>query len=426
MAPKASAPTVSSVKKLLMRIGSATSGRKNVLLTRLSHDLGNHKMPLSEEPSQSEKVRILSIDMGIKNLAFCIADVHANALSRITSGAPIPMKIEAWRRLDVVEEVTAASFQRSESNTKQKSEDAELEDDEAADPYTPSTLSRTAYQLIMQTFLPYKPDVVLIERQRWRSAGGPSIQQWTVRVNTLEGMLWALFTGFRERSNRTVPSGNSKNEVGNGKSYDIWGVDPKRVGNFWSSRTQSALEDEIDFGPEGEVTEFLESSKTAVKTSRRGAVEKKAKIELLRSWLLHDSPATQNPVAKASTIDDEAMSPAIAFSFSKEAESTRKSLLTEKSRGGRAKGKSVGKELRKLDDVTDCLLQAAAWVAWEGNKLTISQQRQKEEEVADLSRKSTEVPKPAARASRTSIKKTTTPKTKKKKEKSAVVDVGIS
>jgi cruciform cutting endonuclease 1 len=355
-------------------------------------------MPLPNISSRFGKVRILSIDMGIKNLAFCVADVQMHTHPEKTSDAFIHMDIQAWRRLDAVEEVTATSPERDEWSTPPASDD-----EEAVDPYAPSSLSQTAFHLITQTFLPYKPDVVLIETQRWRSGGGPAIQQWTVRVNTLEGMLWALFTAFQTRPSQLSSSVRSKTELK--KSYEIWGVDPRRVGAYWvgqevkeevstkgkkSPRTKPASEDEVEFGPE--ITEFQRT----VKKSSRGKVEKKAKIDALRSWLRREPPATApsvEPLAKGSSMmDDEEVPPAITFSFSEEAERTRTSLLAERAMLLQRKDKSVVKVPRKMDDVTDCFLQAAAWVAWESNRLRIKQdiEKREEEEAADAAQSAIE------------------------------------
>lgn len=319
--------------------------------------------------------------MGIKNLAFCVADVQtrapggskkgSTAKSKTEQELALEMRILAWRRLDVVDEVSKATSDavspqspdiQPPSNSIAKSVD-EGEDSEG--PYTPGALSTTAYTLVKNTLLPHKPDIILIERQRWRSMGSPSIQQWTVRVNTLEGMFWAILTALRGRATHV---------------YDVFGVDPKRVGHFWlgqeietetesstakkkpkASKTKSkkaikqADGEEIDVGPEGEVEEVLENNKTATATKKlsRSKAEKKAKIQLLRSWLTKSKPSVESKD-----------SPVLEFAFNEES-GTVKDALCETEKKGKGKSKI------KMDDVTDCFLQAAAWVAWEGNRVRV-------------------------------------------------------
>jgi cruciform cutting endonuclease 1 len=91
-------------------------------------------------------------------------------------------------------------------------------------------------------------------------------------------------------------------------------------------------------------------------------------------------------------MDDEEVPPAITFSFSEEAERTRTSLLAERAMLLQRKDKSVVKVPRKMDDVTDCFLQAAAWVAWESNRLRIKQdiEKREEEEAADAAQSAIE------------------------------------
>lgn len=314
--------------------------------------------------------------MGIKNLAFCVAEVKLGGSTSeedgtIKSNAGTKMNVISWRRLDVVEEVSRSMEKRKEET------ESVVNKEDTEDPYTPSALSSTAYTLLAQTLLPYKPDIILIERQRWRSSGGVAVQQWTVRVNTLEGMLWAILTALRAVSKST----NSQNQTleSRNSGYEIFGVDPKRVGNFWmgenlladsSKKWKKEVEDELVVGPEGEVEEFAGGKRrSAVKKLSRGKAEKKAKIQLLRSWLTPEDRSTVASHSRGSSDELGGTSPAIGFTFSPDAETTRAALCTtEKAKGGRKRAKTDVPELKKLDDVTDCFLQAAAWVAWEANR----------------------------------------------------------
>jgi cruciform cutting endonuclease 1 len=353
MVRASSGVTVHTLRKLLLSIGSATSGKKELLLHRLPQDVQKSRLPRS---SGNGKTRILSIDMGIKNLAFCVIDIPGSlseknpGTSKTKTTPKIPVQVQAWRRLNVVDEVAASSL----STDLVPSEKAE----EAEDPYTPSALSKIAFSILSKTLLPYKPDIILIERQRWRSASSPSIQQWTIRVNTLEGMFWAMLEAIRALSR---PLHNETQAEGLG--YRVHGVDPKRVGQFWLQYGEEDMDekgsvgkDDIGAGPEGEIEEVV-----GVKKISRTKAEKKAKIQLLRSWL----------GAPISTGRSTA-SPAMTFTFSEEADKTKQALCApEKKRTGKRTVKTEMTESTKVDDVTDCFLQATAWVAWEQNRLRL-------------------------------------------------------
>ncbi|KAF2256409.1 ribonuclease H-like protein, partial [Trematosphaeria pertusa] len=366
-------PTVKNIQKLLLRIGSATSGKKDVLLSRLQKDMRISKIPDSD--NWTKRTRILSIDMGIKNLAFCVADVR---LSSEESSATT-MEIRAWRRLDVVEEVS----KRSGIKKREFAKEGTGEDEERPDPYAPSSLSDTAYTLLKRSLLTYAPDIILIERQRWRSSGGSAIQQWTVRVNTLEGMLWAILTALRTECRITTRREDFKKY-----NYRIFGVDPKRVGGFWlgdrgkvegvKRRSKKEGAEEVGLGPESETEDGvgLEGGGKAGGKLSRGKAEKKAKIWLLRSWLDREPPSTALSKHTKPSPDEEEVPAAqayISFSFFHHAEATRQTLLyATDAASERSKRTNIRKgDVKKVDDITDCFLQAAAWVAWEENRRAI-------------------------------------------------------
>src|SRR5438093_977148 len=101
-----SALRLQDLKLLASKCGVALSGTKPLLLKRL-HD------EITCTPHAPPKTRVLSIDMGIRNLAFCILDIppkvfiNAEPVSS-TSDAPIDVvaaeelpQIQAWQRLSV-------------------------------------------------------------------------------------------------------------------------------------------------------------------------------------------------------------------------------------------------------------------------------------------------------------------------------------
>ena len=53
-------------------------------------------------------------------------------------------------------------------------------------------MAQIALNFIQTHILPQNPTHILIERQRFRSSSSPAILDWTIRVNTLEAMIYAI------------------------------------------------------------------------------------------------------------------------------------------------------------------------------------------------------------------------------------------
>ncbi|PVH98556.1 ribonuclease H-like protein [Periconia macrospinosa] len=402
------APTVKRLQNVLQQIGCATSGKKDALHGRILHAISTPPTLISRK-----ETKILSVDMGIKNLAYCVAKVTPS--SSETRG-PATMDILAWRRLDLTEETWKYSSKNvvppvEEEGGKEESETEEMEEEK--DVFSPKNLSSTAFSLVRE-LLKHEPDVILIERQRWRSAGSSAIQQWTVRVNSLEAMLWAMFTAFRGMSSvdRFENSAGGRKE----KDFEVYSVDPKRVGNYWLDSMQvnsrpplppnkaarkrsSKTSPEPLEGPDNETAPIA-----ATKPPPRAKAEKKAKIQILRTWLDRVSPSTALPLELQTQPDDTSLPllprPDIHFAFTSKSQPTntsthnsdnpstvaideedpviaRAALLratspatsptTKRAKKGESSvtDKAISRKEKKIDDITDCFLQAAAFVAWQ-------------------------------------------------------------
>lgn len=345
--------TADALKGLLTRIGSASSGTKSTLLARFQRDVRQSGVQIQAGASRKpceRTLRIMSIDMGIRNLAFCDAEVTYPALGTQESDLDAAMKVLRWRKIDLV---SGKDDQGARSSEDGQAALEPAEDDE--NQYSPSVLSRTAYRLITEEVLSASPDVILIEKQRWRSGGGSAVQQWTVRVNTLEAMLWAILETLK-----SVPEDPKRGSAK--RDYRVYAVDPKRVGQYWLSRHARALQEKNEgiSSPSSP-----ESPSASPQRASRSKAEKSAKIALLRAWLAPSTLSTA-PSSPAHT-------PRIALAIAPAAEATRAALLPRAAaprRRTKGAGAALGvpAEMKKLDDVTDCFLQAAAWVAWELNR----------------------------------------------------------
>lgn len=375
MLPKIRSITAKTLQSLLVRIGSISSGTKDVLYTRFNRDLWRPRLfdlrpdwKARQEKEWGRKLRIVSIDMGIKNLAYCDVEVDYPA-SAVNLNATLD--VIRWDKIDLVS--TTRSY-RSHLADPQLIKEGSAEADEDADPYSVDVMSRTAYWVVKQVILSARPDIILIERQRWRSASSAAIQQWTVRVNTLEAMIWSILDTLK--AERLIVKKRLQ-EVDDKREYEVYGVDPKRVGQFWLGQHARALGKKQNGEVEVNVVQRPvqeEEGKKPAKVGKRKA-EKNAKIAILRSWLTSDTLST----APSATLAD----PVITFNIQGLATKAMEALslpklrtkrTTKKNRAATETAETVskiaksGSEINKLDDITDCFLQAAAWITWESNR----------------------------------------------------------
>jgi len=224
---------LAQLKLLAFKCGISTSGTKPILITRLQDEITRTPR---QQPSP---LRILSIDMGIRNLAYCCIDVPKSLPNRLPS-------IRAWHRL-------AVSTTPEELEVKP---DDGVETIPIKEVFNPATLSSAAYTLLRKKLLLENPTHILIERQRFRSMGSRNILEWTVRVNMFESILYAILCTLKGEG------------VWNG---DVQAIAPGKVGPFW-------VGEEID----GAESKKERKSKSA-KIRNKGA-----KIDLVRSWLEND------------------------------------------------------------------------------------------------------------------------------------------
>lgn len=296
------------LKKLAIACGVASSGTKAILAQRLeatTNTLAQKKSVLTSDQG------ILSIDMGIRNLAFAylVAPTSPprahNKRSLAEVHAPVPgVDVKLWNRMVLADPHLG--------------QDAHVEEAK----WSPSYMADMTLGLVQNVLLGMEspPAYILIERQRFRSGGGSAVQEWTLRVNTLEAMLYST--------------------LGTLKSCGRWSgqvipISPKRVGPFW-------LE---GLGP-SEISQSVGAKSDLGKIAK--AKHKKAKIDLVGNWLQEGKiiPSGQAQAMVSSYIERW------------NGKRTKKSL---------DETESAQERLQKLDDLADSLLQGLAWIKWQDN-----------------------------------------------------------
>ncbi|OQD85215.1 hypothetical protein PENANT_c010G01474 [Penicillium antarcticum] len=397
----------------LQRIARATgiqsSGTKGVLVERIATELNlqhttagclpptsskRKSKPVGLSPSstnddmqfkQQRPWSILSIDMGIQNLAFAhlrIPSSSESAPASLDSDHPPTLELTAWHKLAVSEisnlnliPTTSENLSTTSETTlpiaKAQSKDSEKEKEN----YTPSLYAQNAYKLITSLLEAYNPTHILIERQRFRSGGGSAVQEWTLRVGVFEGMLYAILHALREERGGTL------------QNVVVQGIEPRRVVRYW-----------LEGGTKRDADEKGEDSKAKKLTARD---IKKAKIDLVAHWLSsarkHQNAAsgegevcTTKPGSLADTkivLADSSESPIlqnISAGYLRKwlDQATRKSKTTKTKTKDRtivtespciasiAQGMALTPTTAaidpgKLDDLADCLLQGVTWVEWQ-------------------------------------------------------------
>jgi cruciform cutting endonuclease 1 len=360
----------------------------------------------SADLSQSNPAKqwsILSIDMGIQNLAFAHLLVPRSDSQAVGINAehPRPPVLTAWHRL-AISEITNLNLRPRDNTGIIKTDEPISGSDDDADSsqatlpigtvkdlpvksaksakednlYYPDIYAANAYTLITSLIAAYRPTHVLIERQRFRSGGASAVLEWTLRVGIMEGMLYAVLQTLRQERGGDVAD------------LIVRGIEPKRVVRYWLEGGFGSPvlgKEEVD-----EKSEDLEKTKEKKPTARE---VKKAKVDLVGRWL---SAAMQNTNACPDTdggikklelgiaadnkiiLADKSVSPAlhdVAGAYMRKWQG--------KSQTKKAKGKKGSPtlspvspqpdmsddvatvDLGKLDDLADCLLQGVTWVEWE-------------------------------------------------------------
>ncbi|KIX10630.1 uncharacterized protein Z518_01714 [Rhinocladiella mackenziei CBS 650.93] len=310
--------TLDKLHRLAVSIGSPCSGTKAVRIEGIRDAVSR----ASNSGREGGGLSLLSIDMGIKNLAFAhlTAPVMRSADSTRHLQYDKPT-LQAWRRMAASElSNDAASPSSSELSygSGQNGEEAAARNivPNGKESFEPLDYAAHAYRLMKYMLQAYKPNQVVIERQRFRSGGQAAVLEWTIRVGVFEGMLYSVLRALTEEG---VIQLNAEP------------VQPTRVNRYW-----------------------LEGGNVSVSPSKKrltGREVKKVKIDLVGKML--DRQDMKSNVRISGNLKP----------FTDEFVSTWKNT---------AKGKrAASPDIFKLDDLADCLLQGLAWIDWQNNRSRI-------------------------------------------------------
>lgn len=363
--------SLAELQTLCSSCGLPKSGTKAVLSRRL-RDAARQFQPVP--PS----ARILSIDLGLRNFAFSLltpAPPPARAPPTPTPSSPLtlPVHLHAWQRLDLtsptlftttaatnlIEPAQQDAISGKDGPPASATTMIREEEEEEAPAFSPSPqeLAALTARLVRTALLPLAPTHVLIERQRYRTGGGPAVLEWTLRVNALEAMLHAAFATLGELAGPPAAAAGHE-ERRRRRRRRVMVVDsvvPRAVAGFLFPAAVAGGDGE------GEDADG-EGMEPGAGRKRKGRnawymKRKKEKVDLLRGWLddRDGLVAPQTPEARE-----------IVSAFVHVLEGR-----LEAGKKAQRKGKQTAKVERaivtKLDDLSDSLLQGMVWLQWQKN-----------------------------------------------------------
>ncbi len=376
---------LNQLKTLCLHCGLPTSGIKKILLNNIIQEIhytnfffSKLKLKPKKSPSitsSTNNYNVISIDMGIRNLALCQTQVswssslNFNSNSKTNNLPPIkPIKpiITKWFKLDISKQLLSTPSLTSINQDSLRN------------------LSLLSYNIINQICFTNNnsiPNFIIFERQRFRSGGGMNVQEWTILVNTFAAMLRAVLTTLEQdtksKKNTIIPR--------------VFEVNPKRMTGYWLSS--------LDLNEQMQITNKNTDKKTDKETKKQRKPSttnsKRLKIDIVNKWC-SKAIQQQNKSSSAFKFHDDLLLNDIKFKTNKNGDekitsnflykllpvpetsswfpigSESSSIIYDKETNDDINDKTL-EAPKKSDDLADSLLQNLAWIQWIQNRRTIAQ-----------------------------------------------------
>lgn len=295
--------TAKSLQTTSLHCGLPLTGSKPALLSNL-------RAAASAPTTLTPTSRILSIDLGLRNLAFALLTSKKHNLT-----------LHAWTRLDLLPP--------GDDLAKPTAHD-----------FSPPSIASLAVALLHTHLLPLAPTHILIERQRFRSGGAAPVLEWTLRVNALETALYAALATLRHRG------------MWDG---EVVCVPPQRASRFLVGDGEGGVPWEGGEGGRLLLRGEVEVEEATGKAKATGSKAMKlAKIRLVEASLREGK--------------------AVGLGTDEVKEAVRRFLAAGETKGRRKGGKKADRgagveadDSTKRDDLADCLCQGVAWLQWQRN-----------------------------------------------------------
>ncbi|KAG4302059.1 hypothetical protein PCK1_001734, partial [Pneumocystis canis] len=309
--------TIPQLRVIAIKCGILNNGNKLVLIHRILEEIS--KIRLISKHCTTH--RILSIDVGIRNLALCSISVPSTIIQDFNLNYHKQFIIDDWDKLSI-------GLEKIENNKVVK------------ETYKPVDYSFLTYQLTKSFLEKYKPKTILIECQRYRTRTKNVIQEWTIRVNMFENMLHAIFRCFKEE------------KIWNDPEANILSIDPAKIASFLFGKNNILKQNPFANYDLFKNILIASTNEGLIDLSETSNLKyKKKKIELVDLLLKTDS----------------------IFDF-KNTQITIRDFISRKKE----------KNKLKVDDLADSLLQGLSWIIWERNKWCLRQKLQDNEPLCDF------------------------------------------
>jgi cruciform cutting endonuclease 1 len=190
------------------------------------------------------------------------------------------------------------------------------------------------------------------------------VQEWTLRVGVFEGMLYAVLYALGcERQRELQQAGARPGPV-------VLGVEPRRVGAYWEDR----------LGISSASTSEEKGKGKGKKASKEG---KKVKINLAGEWLRAGMIMGGVDSSVRLSVADDLELRALVDAYLRRwaGKSNPKTSVSKAKAKAGEQGQAVAEDdgavieppdVRKMDDLADCLVQGVTWLEWQAMRQRIS------------------------------------------------------
>ncbi|ODV85303.1 hypothetical protein CANARDRAFT_23365 [[Candida] arabinofermentans NRRL YB-2248] len=162
LSQKSTVSVLSSISKRCGILPDSSSTKKAVLVEQITSQISAPSL-INNHDYQSAPFRLLSIDMGLKNFSFCRLEIPSFPMN----GNYKPV-VKQWNKMNL-NEYTGITDDR----------------------FIPTNYSGIVNKIISNLIfnpesLQTKPDLIIIERQRFRTGGHKNVQEHILKTNVLE------------------------------------------------------------------------------------------------------------------------------------------------------------------------------------------------------------------------------------------------
>jgi cruciform cutting endonuclease 1 len=292
--------------RLAVLVGAPCSGTKPVLIREIQKAIHDVPGKTTTSPPRNP-LQIVSIDMGVRNLAYC----HLSTSFAAPEAKDRAIRVSTWTRLSVEENHLSDTAEIQNRDDQTLRADAKKANG-MRESYDPAVYARRAHSFVKQIIQSHQPTHVLIERQRFRSGGQAAVQEWTIRVGVFEAMLYSVFRTFMDELHyrcHVIP------------------ISPTQVNSFWLGSDPADVS-------------------KGVRHKAPAKEAKKQKIALVEKVLRDTNTG------------------GFEVSLLEPAKGTASQFMSRSAK----QRSSAGSRAPKLDDLSDSLLQGLAWIQWQKNR----------------------------------------------------------